>query len=81
MESQPKQDQNSSRQNKEDEQSFSYLKFSGIAFEMLGYVIVGYWIGKQLDEYFEIDAILTLSGIMLGIAGAMINLFRKLPKN
>ncbi|SMD35443.1 Putative F0F1-ATPase subunit Ca2+/Mg2+ transporter [Reichenbachiella faecimaris] len=52
-----------------------------MAFEMLAYIILGYWIGSQLDKYFEYESILTLIGILLGIAGALINLFRKLPKN
>ncbi len=52
-----------------------------MAFEMLAYIIIGYWVGNQLDQHFEFDSILTLVGIMLGIAGALINLFRKLPKN
>ncbi|WP_420579985.1 AtpZ/AtpI family protein [Reichenbachiella sp.] len=81
MEKHRKENQNSSKLNKEEDQSFSYLKFSGIAFEMLAYVILGYWTGNKLDEYFEFDSILTLIGIMLGIAGALLNLFRKLPKN
>ncbi|WP_422360588.1 AtpZ/AtpI family protein [Reichenbachiella sp.] len=81
MEKHQKENQNSSKPNKEEEQPFSYLKFSGIAFEMLAYVILGYWIGSELDKYFELNSILTLVGIMMGIAGALLNLFRKLPKN
>ncbi|WP_262502006.1 AtpZ/AtpI family protein [Reichenbachiella faecimaris] len=81
MEKHQKENQNSSKPNKEKEQSLSYLKFSGMAFEMLAYIILGYWIGSQLDKYFEYESILTLIGILLGIAGALINLFRKLPKN
>ncbi len=52
-----------------------------MAFEMLGFVVIGYWLGNKLDEYFQFESILTLIGILLGIAGALINLFRKLPKN
>ncbi|MDW3208802.1 MAG: AtpZ/AtpI family protein [Reichenbachiella sp.] len=81
METPQKENQNSSKPNKEEDQPLSYLKFSGMAFEMLAYIIIGYWVGNQLDQHFEFDSILTLVGIMLGIAGALINLFRKLPKN
>lgn len=52
-----------------------------MAFEMLAFVLIGYWIGTRLDDYLQTTSIFTLVGILLGITGAMINLFRKLPKN
>jgi F0F1-type ATP synthase assembly protein I len=30
----------------------SYLKYSGMAFQQLGAIILGTWIGKMLDNYF-----------------------------
>ncbi|HMG15192.1 MAG TPA: AtpZ/AtpI family protein [Saprospiraceae bacterium] len=29
------------------------LKYSGMAFEMLATILLGWWIGKKLDEYLE----------------------------
>ncbi|WP_407692706.1 AtpZ/AtpI family protein [Reichenbachiella carrageenanivorans] len=81
MEKQPKESQNSSKPNKKDSEPLSFLQFSGVAFEMLAFVLIGYWLGSQLDKYFQFESILTLVGILLGIAGALLNLFRKLPKN
>lgn len=81
MEKQSKESQNSLKPNKDEGQPLSFLKFSGMGFEMLGFIVIGYWLGSKLDEYFQFDYTLTLVGILLGIAGALINLFRKLPKN
>lgn len=43
----------------------SYLKYSGLAFQMATYVIVGLLIGKQLDKYFELERPLLTAGCML----------------
>lgn len=31
------------------------LQYSGMAFEMLVTILVGWWIGKKLDEYFSFN--------------------------
>ncbi len=31
------------------------LRYSGMAFEMLATILVGWWLGKQLDVYFKIQ--------------------------
>ena len=33
----------------------TYMKYSGMAFQMVAYIIVGILLGKQLDKYFETD--------------------------
>ncbi len=33
--------------------SRAYMKYSGMAFQMVAYIVVGILIGKQLDKYFE----------------------------
>lgn len=31
----------------------SYLKYSGMAFQIIAYVVVGIFLGKKLDEYLQ----------------------------
>ncbi len=33
----------------------NYMKYSGMAFQMVAYIIVGILLGKQLDKYFETE--------------------------
>ena len=33
--------------------SKDYLKYSGMAFQILAYLAIGVFLGKQLDKYFE----------------------------
>jgi len=54
----------------------SYLKYSGLAFQMASYVIVGLLIGKQLDKYFELEKpILTAGCMLLFLVAYFIKLF------
>ncbi|NND34544.1 MAG: AtpZ/AtpI family protein [Saprospiraceae bacterium] len=39
-----------------------YLKYSGMAFQMAAYIIVGLFVGKQLDKYFETSRPLFAAG-------------------
>ncbi len=62
-------------------EKFNYLKLSGLAFEMLAFIIIGVWGGMKLDAYFELEfPAITITGAILGITGSIINLIRKLPK-
>jgi len=49
----------------ENKTAKSYLKYSGLAFQMASYVVVGLLIGKQLDRYFELERPLLTAGCML----------------
>ena len=47
------------KSNKEGEKPFldqkpvkNYLKYSGMAFQMVAYILVGVFIGRKLDQYF-----------------------------
>ena len=33
----------------------NYMKYSGMAFQMVAYILVGILLGKQLDKYFETE--------------------------
>jgi F0F1-type ATP synthase assembly protein I len=58
-----------------------YQRYIGAAFQMLVTILLGVWLGRYLDAYFEFQKPwLTLTGSLLGIAVAMIGLIRSLPK-
>jgi len=60
----------------------SYLKFSGIAFEMLAFILLGIWAGYELDEFLELKVpIFTLILSIVGMIGAILFLINKLPKD
>ncbi|MEQ9285281.1 MAG: AtpZ/AtpI family protein [Cyclobacteriaceae bacterium] len=59
-----------------------YIRYSGIAFEMLAFIIIGVWGGYKLDAYFETEFpvfLLVLS--LLSCIGAILNVIRRLPKD
>lgn len=33
----------------------AYLKYSGMAFQIIAYLLVGIFLGKKLDQYFNMD--------------------------
>ncbi len=37
----------------DDKSAKTYLRYSGMAFQIAGYIIVGVLLGRQLDKYFE----------------------------
>lgn len=62
--------------------SQSYLKYSSWAFEMMAYILIGYFAGQALDCYFEVDKPYFTAGlIILFIAGAFIKLIYQLEKD
>lgn len=47
----------------------AYLKYSGMAFQIIAYLVVGIFLGKKLDQYFQTkDPIFTalLATVFLG---------------
>jgi F0F1-type ATP synthase assembly protein I len=53
----------------------NYMKYSGMAFQIAAYVIVGILIGKQLDKYFATTRpIFTALGAVLFLVAYLIKL-------
>ncbi|MHA8052956.1 AtpZ/AtpI family protein [Aquirufa sp. Wall-65K1] len=59
----------------------SYQKFIGAAFQMLVTILLGVWLGRYLDGYFELDKPwLTIVFSLGSIIFSMLGLIRSLPK-
>ncbi|HKK88744.1 MAG TPA: AtpZ/AtpI family protein [Saprospiraceae bacterium] len=60
----------------------SYTKYSSWAFEMVAYILIGYFAGQALDKYFLTDRPYFTAGlIVLLVAGAFYKLIYQLEKD
>ena len=58
-----------------------YQRFIGAAFQMLITILLGVWLGRYLDSYFETrKPWFTLGFALLAIGVALYGLIRSLPK-
>ncbi|UXP33765.1 AtpZ/AtpI family protein [Reichenbachiella agarivorans] len=79
MEINPKKFRESGKPNKK---GFNYLKFSGLAFEMLAFILLGVWGGYKLDEVFSMEyPVFTAVLSLVGVVSSLIYLIKKLPKD
>ncbi|WP_143520136.1 AtpZ/AtpI family protein [Reichenbachiella sp. 5M10] len=57
------------------------MKYTGLAFEMLAFILLGVMGGYKLDEYLDMkNPIFTIILSLFGVVGSLVNLIRKLPK-
>jgi hypothetical protein len=62
--------------------SDSYLKYSGIAFQLAGLMIIGIFLGKKLDAWLQFEKpFMTMALIMIFFTGYMYKLYIDLTKN
>lgn len=62
--------------------SNSYLKYSGLAFQMFGSIGLCAWIGYRLDQYFELKfPAFLLSLILLAFTGTLFMVYRSFNKD
>lgn len=55
----------------------SYMKYTGIAFQMGGVIFVGVFIGRKLDQYFEQEQpIFTAVFALLAVIGAIYSVIK-----
>lgn len=58
-----------------------YQRYIGAAFQMLVTILLGVWLGRYLDGYFELEKPwFTLALALFSIVVAMYALIRSLPK-
>ncbi len=55
----------------------NYAKYSGVAFEMLGIILLGVWGGFKLDAILDTKPLLTVLLSLGSVAGAMYLIFMK----
>ncbi|TAF63584.1 MAG: AtpZ/AtpI family protein [Cytophagales bacterium] len=59
----------------------TYLRFSGLAFQMLFIILLSTWAGLSLDKYWQLKTpIFTLILVLSGIIGTMIWLILTIQK-
>lgn len=45
----------------------SYMKYSGLAFQMVAAILFGLFLGRYLDTWLQIEPALTVVGCLLGV--------------
>ena len=68
----------SSKSNNPDKDSKPYMKFYGLAFELVIFNIVVIWGGYELDQYLNTEPLFILIGTVLAVAGTIKLLLNKL---
>ena len=55
----------------------NFAKFSGIAFEMLGIIVLGVWGGLKLDAWLDTKPLLT---VILSLGGVAVAIYQMIVK-
>ena len=58
----------------------NFAKFSGIAFEMLGIIVLGVWGGLKLDAWLDTKPLLTVILSLGGVAAAIYQMIVKIRR-
>lgn len=58
-----------------------YIKYSGVAFQMVAVIGLCVWGGIKLDQKFDTNPLFILVLTFLGIFGSLYTLYRSLPKD
>ncbi len=60
----------------------NFIKYSGMAFQMLATIALSAWAGIKLDEYYQVkNHWYTISLLLLGVVGSIVYVVRSLLKN
>ena len=57
-----------------------FIKYSGMSFQMLGPILLGYYGGGKLDEYFNLTGGLQITFVLLGVFVGMYLALREFIK-
>ncbi len=59
----------------------SYVRYSGLAFQMMATIGLGVWAGIKLDQWLKLKfPAFTITLSLLSVVGSLIQLIRGLPK-
>ncbi len=65
-----------------DKKDNHFLKYSGLALQMIGTLLLFTWIGRKGDSYFKFKTPwLTIGAILVGLTGIMYKLIKDFDKN
>lgn len=58
-----------------------YVKYSGLAFQQAGLILLGYWLGSKIDSWLDLSfPAFTIILILLFMALSFYSLIKSLPK-
>ncbi|MDQ3535480.1 MAG: AtpZ/AtpI family protein [Bacteroidota bacterium] len=57
-----------------------YMKYSGVAFQMVAVIGICVWGGIELDKKFQTNPLFIVVLTLIGIFGSIYTLYRSLPK-
>jgi ATP synthase protein I len=66
---------------KKNDQPNNYLKYSGIAFQMIATILLGAWAGIALDDHFKVEShMFTVVLMLVSVIASMYLVIRSLMK-
>ncbi|MFN8357746.1 MAG: AtpZ/AtpI family protein [Spirosomataceae bacterium] len=58
-----------------------FMRYSGMAFQLLATIVLGVWIGTKLDAWQHTQKpIYSIIGALIGVIGGLVAFIRSLPK-
>lgn len=58
-----------------------YIKYSGLAFQQAGLILLGYWLGSKIDSWLDLSfPAFTIFLILLFLLFSFFSLIKSLPK-
>ncbi len=73
-------DNTKNKKNPSSSNTEGYVKYSGLAFQMMATIGLGVWGGIKLDEWLHTRPAFTIVLSLLAVIGSLIQLIRGLPK-
>ncbi|MCC6722330.1 MAG: AtpZ/AtpI family protein [Bacteroidia bacterium] len=59
----------------------NFIKYSSLAFQMIGILLVFTWLGKKADEYFKLKTpLITIFMILFALTGILIKIIKDFSK-
>ncbi|NJM93979.1 MAG: AtpZ/AtpI family protein [Cytophagales bacterium] len=56
----------------------SYARYSGLGFQLIGALLLGYWVGQWLDSYFSSSPAFTVGVTLLFLVASLVKLIAEL---